>query len=105
MESIALYIHFPYCLYKCHYCDFNSYAVSWSQQLEIPYLEALLREWEIHQKRLSSFEIPSIFLGGSTPSLFSASSIERLLKTSRQSCPLNPDCEITLEANPKTMTP
>jgi len=101
MTPLALYIHFPYCLYKCHYCDFNSYAVSFNENLEEPYLKALKREWEFHLNKLVPFTLTSIFLGGGTPSLFSPSGISQLLKMFNSFC--DEKIEVTLECNPKTL--
>jgi putative oxygen-independent coproporphyrinogen III oxidase len=104
METIGLYIHFPYCPYKCHYCDFNSYAIPLTPDLEGRYLESLIREMKIRIGQLRPFSLASIFLGGGTPSLFSPTSLQRLLEEIAGNVPLDPSCEVTLEANPKTLT-
>ncbi len=101
---LSLYLHFPYCLYKCHYCDFNSYAVQEVTGLEASYVKALMAEWDLYQRKLHPFQIRSIFLGGGTPSLFSVSSLTHVLNYLRSTLPFSSDCEITLEANPKTLT-
>lgn len=101
----SLYIHFPYCLYKCHYCDFNSYA---SREETIPferYTQALLTELNARVAAPQPVPLKTIFLGGGTPSLMPAASVETILTAVRRYFTLAPDVEITLEANPKTITP
>lgn len=107
-----VYIHFPYCLYKCHYCDFNSFAVERSDIPFSPYVDALLKEMALRQKLYEKtgtyffppdVQIDTIFLGGGTPSLFSAQDIARVLTTLSHYFHLASDVEITLEANPGTI--
>jgi putative oxygen-independent coproporphyrinogen III oxidase len=99
----SLYIHIPYCVSKCPYCDFNSHVVA-----EIPegdYTDALLRELE-HYGALDEWQdrtVQSIFFGGGTPSTFQPTSIGKLLAWVAATFPINLDCEITLEANPSTV--
>ncbi|MBI2340461.1 MAG: radical SAM family heme chaperone HemW [Deltaproteobacteria bacterium] len=101
----SLYIHFPYCLYKCHYCDFNSYAV---EKKSIPFEEyqrVLLAEWEKRLPLLDSARpIRTVFFGGGTPSLMRPSDLADLLRRIQKSVPLCDDVEVTLEANPKTIS-
>ena len=102
MPPLSLYIHFPWCIQKCPYCDFNSHAVK-NGIPEIQYIEALLADLEADLALLpTSRPIHSIFMGGGTPSLFSAESLHALLKGVKQRVVLTQDCEITLEANPGT---
>ena len=99
----SLYIHIPYCISKCPYCDFNSHVVA-----EIPeagYVDALLRELE-HYGAMEDWRertVQSIFFGGGTPSTFKPQSIGKLLAWVAATFPINLDCEITLEANPGTV--
>ncbi|MFO1520252.1 MAG: radical SAM family heme chaperone HemW [bacterium] len=104
MNPLAVYIHFPYCLYKCHYCDFNSYPVEWSGELESSYLKTLNREVDLASRTLPPFRITSVFLGGGTPSLFSPEAIEAVLKKLAEKSSFSEDCEVTIEMNPKTVT-
>ncbi|MGH7117521.1 MAG: radical SAM family heme chaperone HemW [Acetobacteraceae bacterium] len=101
MEPLALYIHWPFCLAKCPYCDFNSHV-----RKEIPeqrFGAALLRELEWEAGRLGARPLASIFFGGGTPSLMQPEIVFRLIETaSRFFSPL-PDIEITLEANPTSV--
>lgn len=105
----GLYIHFPYCLYKCHYCDFNSHISSNLAQAQIEYTEALCAEIGLLSaaslKRIPvGSPIRTIFFGGGTPSLMHPSQIKRLISVVRETWLLEPHAEITLEANPGTLT-
>lgn len=98
---LSLYIHFPWCVQKCPYCDFNSHK----QPTIIPedrYIEALLRDLELALPSIWGRRLHTIFLGGGTPSLLSAEGLDKLLKGLRQRLPMRPNMEITLEANPGT---
>ena len=96
---LSLYIHFPWCERKCPYCDFNSHALK-DELPEQAYIHALLKDLEQELPSVWGRSVHSIFLGGGTPSLFSAAAIEQLLEGVRARLPLHPDAEITLEANP-----
>ena len=99
LPPLALYIHIPWCIRKCPYCDFNSHAV----RGEIPeqqYVKALLADLAAEKKAAQGREISSIFIGGGTPSLFSASAIAEILDGAQQLVPFSRDIEITMEANP-----
>ena len=103
MPPLSLYIHFPWCVRKCPYCDFNSHAVKQGIP-EQAYIEALLTDLDQELLHLPEPRpLNSIFMGGGTPSLFSAASLENLLKGIAERIPLASDCEITLEANPGTV--
>ena len=102
LPPLTLYIHFPWCVQKCPYCDFNSHA----QQEPVPeteYISALLSDLENDLPLVWGRKITSIFMGGGTPSLFSPDAIENLLNGIRARIPLSPFAEITLEANPGTL--
>ncbi len=99
---LTLYIHIPWCVRKCPYCDFNSHEAR-ATIPEQEYVEALLRDLEQDLPRVGSRPIYSIFIGGGTPSLFSPESIDRLLSGIRARLALAQDIEITLEANPGTV--
>ena len=97
-------MHLPWCLKKCPYCDFNSHAVRGALE-ELPqqrYLDALVADLEAALPFVWGRRVHTIFIGGGTPSLFSPEAIERLLGGIRARLPLEPGCEITLEANPGT---
>jgi putative oxygen-independent coproporphyrinogen III oxidase len=106
LPPLALYIHFPWCVKKCPYCDFNSHAVkdaNYASGLpEAQYIDALISDLESNLPQVWGRSVSSIFMGGGTPSLFSAASMDRLLEAIRARVKLNPDAEITLEANPGT---
>lgn len=99
---LSLYIHFPWCVKKCPYCDFNSHALKDSLP-EQAYIEALTKQLKIEMPLIGEREIKSIFMGGGTPSLFSGQSMGLLLDFIRRHLKLSPDIEITLEANPGTV--
>ncbi len=102
MIPLALYIHLPWCVRKCPYCDFNSYSVG-EELDESAYVEALLSDLELELPRVSGRTLSTIFIGGGTPSLFSGEAIGRLLQGVRESINCAPDLEVTLEANPGTV--
>jgi len=98
---LTLYIHLPWCIRKCPYCDFNSHALR-SELPEKAYVDALLRDLEQDLPCIGNRRVESIFIGGGTPSLFSAEAIDRLLRGLHERLRLAENLEITLEANPGT---
>ena len=99
---LSLYIHIPWCVKKCPYCDFNSHGLK-DALPESVYIDALLLDLEQALPDIWGRKIHSIFFGGGTPSLFSADGIDRILTSVRTLTPLMPNAEITLEANPGTV--
>ncbi|MCG8380662.1 MAG: radical SAM family heme chaperone HemW [Gammaproteobacteria bacterium] len=100
---LSLYIHIPWCLKKCPYCDFNSHGLKSGNPLpEDAYINALLTDLDLEFQQSGQRPIHSIFIGGGTPSLFSAHAIADLLSGIQARCKLKSDVEITLEANPGT---
>jgi len=102
LPPLALYVHLPWCLKKCPYCDFNSHELSTPELPEQRYLDALVADLDAALALVWGRTVHSIFIGGGTPSLFSPQSIDRLLADIRARVRLSPACEITLEANPGT---
>jgi len=102
LPPLALYIHFPWCVKKCPYCDFNSHALK-EELPEKPYLEALQRDLACQGVEVAERPVRSVFLGGGTPSLFSADAIARVLSVARRHLQIAADAEVTLEANPGTV--
>jgi len=100
---LALYVHLPWCVRKCPYCDFNSHAVPAGGIAEAAYVAALQRDLAFAAPAVAGREIVSVFFGGGTPSLFSAAAIARVLSHARSLLPFAADAEITLEANPGTV--
>jgi putative oxygen-independent coproporphyrinogen III oxidase len=97
-ETFGLYVHFPYCLSKCPYCDFASRAAP-----VIPherYADAVLRELELRQPAFPARRATSVFFGGGTPSMWEGAQVARVLAALRAAYPFTEDCEVTLEANP-----
>nr|MDP2191778.1 radical SAM family heme chaperone HemW [Rhodoferax sp.] len=102
LPPLSLYVHLPWCIKKCPYCDFNSHEMRVAELPEQRYLDALMADLEAALPLVWGRTVHSIFIGGGTPSLFSPQAIDRLLGSIRARLPLEPDCEITLEANPGT---
>jgi putative oxygen-independent coproporphyrinogen III oxidase len=102
LPPLALYVHIPWCVRKCPYCDFNSHERS-AALPEMQYVEKLISDLESLLPSVWGRRLVSIFIGGGTPSLFSADSIDALLSGVRARMPLEPGAEITLEANPGTV--
>jgi len=98
LPPISLYIHYPWCVKKCPYCDFNSHEGTPDEA----YIEALLRDLEQDLPHLQDRSIHSIFIGGGTPSLLSAEALENLMKGLNQRLDIEKNAEITLETNPGT---
>ncbi|MCD5361595.1 radical SAM family heme chaperone HemW [Chromobacterium aquaticum] len=101
LPPLSLYIHFPWCVRKCPYCDFNSHEPK-SGFDEMAYVDALLRDLEFSLPEVWGRPLNSIFMGGGTPSLFSPLAMDALLAGVRARMRLQPDAEITMEANPGT---
>jgi putative oxygen-independent coproporphyrinogen III oxidase len=99
---LSLYVHLPWCLRKCPYCDFNSHELRSGDVPEQRYLDALVADIEAALPIVWGREIHSVFIGGGTPSLFSPQGVDRLLADVRARFKLAADCEVTLEANPGT---
>lgn len=110
LPPLALYIHLPWCVKKCPYCDFNSHEIKQAasnegllESAQQGYVDALLKDLESALPLIWGRLVHSIFIGGGTPSLFSGEAIDRLLAGVRARVRLDPDAEITLEANPGTV--
>lgn len=101
LPPLSLYVHIPWCVRKCPYCDFNSHESN-GEIPEAQYIDALLQDFRNAQQYAQGRPIQSIFFGGGTPSLFSAPGYVRLLEGLQAIVPFAPDIEITLEANPGT---
>ncbi|MDX1796541.1 MAG: radical SAM family heme chaperone HemW, partial [Hydrogenovibrio sp.] len=98
---LSLYVHYPWCIQKCPYCDFNSHTLGDDQ--ESAYLSAMIRQLEQTLPSVWGRPIQSIFFGGGTPSLISEAGLDRFLSQVRALLGFQPDIEITLEANPGTV--
>ncbi|WP_438951016.1 radical SAM family heme chaperone HemW [Porticoccus sp.] len=101
LPPLSLYVHIPWCIRKCPYCDFNSHA-SGKHLPEAEYVQALIRELDMEMPYAQGRQLSSIFFGGGTPSLFSAESIGRVIQAARRRFGFTDTIEITLEANPGT---
>jgi oxygen-independent coproporphyrinogen-3 oxidase len=102
LPPLSLYVHLPWCIKKCPYCDFNSHEMAGAELPEQRYIDALIADLEASLPLIWGRSVHSIFIGGGTPSLFSPAAIDRMLGELRARLRLDADCEITLEANPGT---
>jgi oxygen-independent coproporphyrinogen-3 oxidase len=113
LPPLSLYVHIPWCVRKCPYCDFNSHELkglkapdrallTLESKLERRYIEALIADLERALPQVWGRAVHSVFFGGGTPSLLSARGLDDLLSATRARLPISPDAEITLEANPGT---
>jgi putative oxygen-independent coproporphyrinogen III oxidase len=100
--ALSLYVHLPWCVRKCPYCDFNSHQLK-SAQPDGAYIDALIRDFDTELPLLAERRIDTVFFGGGTPSLFHPEDFERLLQALRQRIHIVGNAEITLEANPGTI--
>src|SRR5690349_18880299 len=102
LPPLSLYIHIPWCVQKCPYCDFNSHALK-DEVPHVEYVQHLLRDLEIDLPLINGREVRTIFIGGGTPSLLSSSAMQMLMDGVRERLTLSPDAEVTMEANPGTV--
>jgi len=101
LPPLSLYIHLPWCVSKCPYCDFNSHVAK-EPIAEMRYINALIADLECDLPYVQNRPLHSVFIGGGTPSLFSADAVASLLERIDQRIAIPPGCEITLEANPES---
>jgi putative oxygen-independent coproporphyrinogen III oxidase len=101
LPPLTLYVHIPWCMKKCPYCDFNSHEAR-GEVPEEAYVDALIADLQASLASVWGRRVHAIFLGGGTPSLFSAAAIDRLITAIRTLLPVEADAEITMEANPGT---
>jgi putative oxygen-independent coproporphyrinogen III oxidase len=101
-SPLALYVHMPWCVRKCPYCDFNSHQLK-SGQPDAAYIDALIRDFELELPRVQGRRVDSVFFGGGTPSLFAPAEFARLIGALKARIEFTEDAEITLEANPGTI--
>lgn len=100
-KKAGLYIHIPFCIKKCGYCDFLSFG-GCSEELQARYTEALASEIEMYSGQ--GIHLDTVYIGGGTPSLLRAENIEKIMKAAQAAFCISEDAEITIEANPKTLT-
>jgi oxygen-independent coproporphyrinogen III oxidase len=99
--NLGLYLHIPYCLHKCGYCDFNSHPEN--QEESIRYVEALLSELKFYSTTLKKYSVLTVFMGGGTPTILPPLQLKKILQTVGHNFNLTSECEITIEANPATI--
>ncbi len=100
-QAAGVYVHIPFCVKKCGYCDFNAYS-GYRDATKVKYVDALCRE--IAARSETGTRVPTIFFGGGTPTILSAADLSRILATVRGNFDVDPDAEISLEANPSDAT-
>lgn len=109
-SALSFYIHIPYCIKRCGYCDFNTYtpaelkAESTLSDVSQGYIDLLIKEIEMAREFSHATNVPTIFFGGGTPSLMEPEDLGRVINAIATKFELNPDCEITMEANPDSLT-
>ena len=110
-DHLAFYIHIPYCVKRCGYCDFNTYTPAELQvqsSLEVishDYIDLVIQEIQSSRKISKATFVPSIFFGGGTPTLMQPNDLGRVIDAIKENYSLTPDCEVTIEANPDTVSP
>jgi oxygen-independent coproporphyrinogen-3 oxidase len=100
--ELGLYLHFPFCISKCPYCDFNSYQLKEDNQIS-SYIPALYKEITIYSQKLKKSNIRTIYFGGGTPTILSGAQIYNILEFCKEKFTIDKDAEITIEANPGTL--
>ena len=100
--ELGLYLHFPFCISKCPYCDFNSYQLKEDNQISF-YIYALYQEITAYSQKLKKSNIKTIYLGGGTPTILSGTQICKILEFCKEKFKIDKDAEITIEANPGTL--
>lgn len=100
-KELELYLHIPFCVKKCNYCDF--FSASGSEEEQEAYVQAMVQEIHRYQEKIRSYEVKTIFFGGGTPSLLSGSQAERIFRSLHDSFEIARDAEITMEMNPGTV--
>ncbi len=101
MESLALYIHIPFCKSKCYYCDFNSYPNI--DYLMEEYVDALIGEFQLYKEKIKNIKISTIFIGGGTPTYLSDKMLYKIMESIYKTFELEDNAEISIEANPDTI--
>ncbi len=102
MKEIGLYVHIPFCLKKCNYCDFTS--IKYNEEIVKSYIQGLLKEIEMYRDKLSEYRIKTIFLGGGTPSILKEKYFEKITKSIYENFNTNNVIEFTIESNPGTLS-
>lgn len=102
MKRLGVYIHIPFCVKKCDYCDFLSAPAG--VEMQKAYVKALIKEIELSKDRMSDYLVDTVFIGGGTPSILDGKWIAQILETLKSSCTISNDAEISIECNPGTVT-
>jgi putative oxygen-independent coproporphyrinogen III oxidase len=109
MSDLSFYVHIPYCVKRCGYCDFNTYTPAELREggtlesVSSDYIDAVIREIDLAYKQIPNANVPTIFFGGGTPSLLPPNALGRVISEIREKWSMSSDAEITLEANPDSV--
>lgn len=104
MKKLGIYIHIPFCKKKCNYCDF--YSVKWNDESEKKYIQAVLNEIAEYKHKLKgNYIINTVFFGGGTPTIIKPENLGLIINCLKEATDIDKDCEITIEANPNTLSP
>ncbi len=103
MKELGIYIHIPFCVKKCNYCDFLSFSSD--ERTREAYVETLVKEMRLEAQRYGSYQVQTVFFGGGTPSLLTVEQLEHLMRELRQQFSFCKEAEISMEVNPGTVTP
>ncbi|WP_313163766.1 radical SAM family heme chaperone HemW [Sedimentibacter sp.] len=102
MKKLGIYIHVPFCKQKCNYCDF--YSIKWNYKTENKYVEAMLNEIKSYKEKLNGFIADTIFFGGGTPTIVKPDNLKRIIEEINDLIAIDKNAEITIEANPNTLS-
>ena len=103
MKPLGIYIHIPFCMSKCNYCDFYSIGGA-DEEKKDRYISALVRHMQEYKIQAKNYIVSSVYIGGGTPSLLSESQLKSILKAVRKNFRISSRCEISMEVNPGTVT-
>lgn len=102
MKKLGIYVHVPFCKQKCNYCDF--YSIKWDGETENNYIESILYEINSYKRILENYKVDTVFFGGGTPTIIKTENVDRIIDGLNNLFPISKSAEITIEANPNTLT-
>ncbi|MDK2811639.1 MAG: hypothetical protein PWR27_2348 [Petroclostridium sp.] len=102
MKRLGLYIHIPFCIQKCYYCDFNSY--SGLEYVKGDYVDCLIKEMYLYKDKLDNIIVDTVYIGGGTPTCLEETQLENILRNCFDTFKINANCEVSIESNPGTLS-
>jgi oxygen-independent coproporphyrinogen-3 oxidase len=102
MKKLGIYVHIPFCVKKCGYCDF--YSVKWDEESEDKYIHSAINEIESYSELSNKYVVDSIYMGGGTPSIINPKNLEKIISTIRNIFTIEENSEISMEANPNSLS-